>query len=216
MNEWVRRWMVVLGLCLLPTASLAGAAGEPEAVPAEDYPLMDEVVSSKFLSSQTRVVVMERSTTTRLNPEDERLPSLALFEEGGFFEFRLPPDLVRNFIFNNQRPYKLESRFAFGVRYRFVSGDGSEELETRRLGPDTGLYPVQNVEPSDSVDRLIFSRVGRTVKGDQALVYVANLRPDSTGAGFLFWLRWGNGKWWVFDSDVVWVARPNRGTLESP
>ncbi len=218
MSGCLRRWLVLSILCLVPTASLtfAGTVGESELVPTEDYPLMDEIVSSKFLTSQTRLVVLERSTTTRLHPDEDRLPSSALFEEGAFFDSRLPSDLVRDFVMKNQRSYRLESRFAFGVRYRFVSGDGREELETRQSGPAVGLYRVQDVEPSDSVDRLTFSRVGRTLKGDQALVYVANLRPDNAGAGFLFWLRRRNGEWRVFDSDVVWVARPNGGTLESP
>ena len=62
----------------------------------------------------------------------------------------------------------------------------------------------------DIIDRLAFSRVGYTVRGDQALLYVANPRPDGTGAGFLLWFIRRQKIWELYDTEVVWVSRPEQ------
>ena len=104
----------------------------------------------------------------------------------------------------------METRFGFGVRYRFVSGEGGPDAETALL-----VVPVvQRVEEErgapDIIDRLAFSRVGFTLRGDQALLYVANPRPDGTGAGFLLWFVRQQKAWQLYDTEVVWVSRPEQ------
>jgi hypothetical protein len=106
----------------------------------------------------------------------------------------------------NQEPARLEGRFQFGVRYRFVTGNSTEEPEVR------GAFPVAQPPPSGVqalpvLDRLAFSRVGRTLRNDQALVYVENQRPDGTGAGFLVWFRRVARDWTIYDTEVVWTVR---------
>jgi hypothetical protein len=179
-------------------------------VPAEDYPVYDQVVQSKFLTSGTTLVIIERMTTTHLLPEPPVLPTVAFFEERAFFDSRLPRDLILDFLFKNQQPFRLGSLFGFGVPYRFISGEGEPESEATLRGIPR-RRPVNLVQDSDSIDRLAFSRVGFSSRQDQALVYVANDRPDGTGAGFLVWLRTEGTRWAILDTEVVWTARPTRG-----
>jgi hypothetical protein len=61
------------------------------------------------------------------------------------------------------------------------------------------------------LDRLAFSRVARTLRSDQALLYVENTRPDGTGAGFLVWFRRRGREWTIFDTEVVWTVRSQEG-----
>jgi hypothetical protein len=67
-----------------------------------------------------------------------------------------------------------------------------------------GAAPVQ---APPVLERLAFSRVGRTFQQDQALVYVEQMRPDGTGAGFLVWFRREGRKWRIFDTEVIWTIR---------
>lgn len=184
------------------------AERKPQPVPAEEYPFYDQVIDEKFLTSETRLVIIERLTVTHLQPDQKEKVSLETFRENGYFEGRLPLELVRAFIFKNQKPSRLESRFSFGVRYRFISGGEVEEPEVS-LAPIPASFspglPIQEV-PS-IIDRLAFSRVAVTVGKDQALLYVENNRPDGTGAGFLVWLRRTEKNWDIFDTELVWTAR---------
>lgn len=182
-------------------------------VPGEEYPVYDRVVESKFLTSVTRLVVVERETTVRLHPDEPRPPTLRWFEDVRPFGGRLPADLVRDFIAKNQRPFRLEGRFSFGVEVRFVTAEGKPEPDVRwmpqlsRRGPT----PVQETPSrrSSTIDRLAFSRAAFTLRGTQALVYVVNERPDGTGGGLLVWLeREGADSWRVRETEVVWVAHP--------
>lgn len=210
----------VLSVALFPPLSYAvGAGGAPEQVepvPADDYPFYDVAVDAKFLTSQTRLIILERLTTTRLHPDQQVAPTVAWLTEQGWFDGRLPQDLIRDFVGRNQDPSRLDARFAFGVRYRFVSGDGVPETEAA-LSVIPVSFSVQDLEGElDTVDRLAFSRVGRTIRGDQALLYVANLRRDGTGAGFLLWLQRRQAGWEVKDTEVVWVAHIERSPAEAP
>ncbi|HMZ55689.1 MAG TPA: hypothetical protein PLT48_12635 [Nitrospira sp.] len=192
----------------VPAATLSEL---PESVPAEDYALYDLAVEAKFLTSQTRLVVIERMTTTHLHPDEPRVPTVAWFAEQDLFDHQLPQDLIRDFVAKAQRPSRLDTRFGFGVRYRFVSGEGGSDAETALL-----TWPVaQRVDEErgapDVIDRLAFSRVGFTRRGDQALLYVANPRQDGTGAGFLLWFVRQRQTWELYGTEVVWVSRPEQG-----
>ncbi len=178
-------------------------------VPAEDYPIYNVVVRSKFVTSATQLVVIERLTATTLYPEQDKPTPRALPEQNEYFEGRLPADLMKDFVMKNSHPFRLESRFDFGVRYRFVSGDGAEQQEVS-LSPLPVAFPRRDLVqdgPLPVIDRLAFSRVAFTSRKDQALVYVANTRPDGTGAGFLFWLHKPVDTWEIIDTEVLWVAR---------
>lgn len=203
---------VTLAAILLLHSTVASSAESSEQklepVPVQEYPIYDLVVQMKFLSSQTTLVVIDRLTVTRLHPEAKEPPSLAFFRESEYFDGRLRPDLVTDFILKNSRPFRLEARFNFGVRYRFVSSGELEEPEVS-LAPIPTRFPRADVTqaPRPVIGKLGFSRVAFTQGADQALVYVADDRPDGAGAGFLVWLRRQGWGWEILDTEVVWVAR---------
>jgi hypothetical protein len=165
-------------------------------------------VRGKFLTSGTTLVLIERMTTTRLLPDSPILPTVAFFEERAFFDARLPRELILDFLFKNQRPSRLSGLFKFGVPYQFISGEGEPESEAKRVHPSLGGRPVRLVQEAQTIDRLAFSRVGFSSRLDQALVYVANDRPDGSGAGFLLWLEARGTNWEIADTEVVWAAQP--------
>jgi len=209
--------LLLLCLVLFHPAATVRAVTLPEqaeSVPADDYPFYDLAVGVKFLTSQTRLVVLERMTTARLDPDKSEAPTVAWFAEQPLFNGRLPQELIRDFVAKNQRPARLEARFHFGVRYRFVSDAGERENETA-VPIVPAARPVQDLD-LDTIDRLAFSRVGLTLRGDQALLYVANNRPDNTGAGFLIWFARRQATWEVYDTEVIWVAKIDRGAADSP
>jgi hypothetical protein len=172
----------------------------------EDYNLYDRVIEGKFLTSQIQLVLLERMTVSRLMPQQDGSMTMDFFQHHGYFDGLLPQDLVRDFVGANQTPTRLEDRFQFGVRYRFVSEMMDEDSEAGAALLVLGNRPVLVQAPS-VLDRLAFSRVGRTLKNDQALVYVENRRRDETGAGFLVWFRRQGQEWELFDTDVVWTMR---------
>jgi len=185
------------------------AQDAPEAVPTEDYPLYDLIVDEKFLTPETKLVLLERTTLTRLHPEQQGPLGIETFNEYEIFDGRLPLELVRDFIFKNQVPSKLAGHFGFGVRYRFVTGTGAEQ-ETS-LAPMPAAFPIQEEpfdEPPEIIDRLAFSRVAYTFGHEQALVYTEYNRVDGSGAGFIVWLTQSKTRWGLFDSELVWAARP--------
>jgi hypothetical protein len=185
----------------------------PPPVPLEDYPLYDLVVDEKFLTPETKLVVLERATLTRLHPEQLGPLRFETFQEYDIFDGRLPIDLVRDFLFKNQTPSHCEAHFGFGVRYRFVSGSETDQQETALATLPVSLEVPQLVEegpldePPAVLDRLSFSRVGYSVGREQAFIYVEYNRPDGSGAGFAVWLRSSGSRWGIFDSELVWAAR---------
>lgn len=169
-----------------------------DVIPAEDYALYDQTIESVFLTSYTRLVVIERMTVVRLLPDQKEPITIGSFHDRNFFMGRLPSDLVRDFVGANREAGRLQGRFQFGVRYRFVTGQSLEEPEV------SAAIPVQALPV---LERLAFSRVGRTLRNDQALVYVEQMRPDETGAGFLVWFHRKGREWMIFDTEVVWTIR---------
>lgn len=208
-----RAVFAVVGLVIIQ-GTLLQAVEPPPRIPPDDYALYDQIVTKKFLTSDTRLVVLERMTVARLVPNQEGPVTAKLFEQEGYFGGELPSDLVREFVAVNQEPQRLEGRFQFGIRYRFVSGDALEEPEVRWNIP---VLPVRvtPAQTSPILDRLAFSRVGRSLRNDQALAYVENLRADGTGAGFLIWFRRQGQEWTLFDTEVVWTVQ-HQETEENP
>jgi hypothetical protein len=212
----MKRWIALLVLLVstLQAVVLLEAAQQVPSVPAEDYALYDQIVTQKFLTSHTRLVMLERMTIARLIPNHEGPMTTTLFEAQGYFGGELPADAVREFVAVNQDPSRLEGRFQFVVRYRFVSGDTIEEPEVLSAMPVAALRG-KLAQDASVLDRLAFSRVGRNRRNDQALAYVENLRPDGTGAGFLVWFRRLGRDWTIFDTEVVWTVRP-QGSEDPP
>lgn len=217
---------MVLIIALLLTDVILGLPGavaesdqKADAITAEDYALYDQVVTSKFLTSGTQLVVIERMTRFRLFPDQDGPTTIGAFQEEGYFDGELPTDLIREFISVNRHPSRLEGRFHFGIGYRFAIGDTIEdpEVSLARPVPVTRARPVQ---ASSVLDRLAFSRVARNLRNDYALIYVEALRPDGTGAGFLVWCRRQGRSWTLFDTEVVWTiqaqAEPEEGPLLAP
>jgi hypothetical protein len=178
-----------------------------DVIPAEDYALYDQTIESLFLTSHTMLVVIERMTVARLFPGQAEPITIASIHDRHYFMGRLPPDLVGDFVQANREASRLEGRFQFGVRYRFVTGQSIEEPEV------SAAIPVQ---AAPVLERLAFSRVGRTLRNDQALVYVEQLRPDETGAGFLVWFHRNGQEWTILDTEVIWTIRGAEGPGESP
>jgi hypothetical protein len=187
-------------VCAAEQRSAAGV------IPAEDYVLYDQTIESLFLTSHTMLVVIERMTVARLFPGQAEPITIASVHDRHYFMDRLSADLVGDFVGANREAGRLEGRFQFGVRYRFVTGQSIEEPEV------SAAIPVQAVPV---LERLAFSRVGRTLRNDQALVYVQQLRPDETGAGFLVWFHRNGQEWAIFDTEVIWTIRGEEG-LGSP
>ena len=77
--------------------AVAGSDQKADAIPAEDYALYDQVVTSKFLTSATQLVVIERMTRLRLSPDQEGPTTIGAFQEQGYFDGELPADLIREF-----------------------------------------------------------------------------------------------------------------------
>ncbi len=208
--------IVFLPIFLLVESSVAAETVPiAAAIPTEDYALYDQVVTEKFLTSGTRLVVIERMTVSRLLPNQGGLMTNAFFQEQRPFKGALPPDLVRDFVWFNRRVSRLEGRFQFGVRYRFVSGQDTEELEAMSALPVKSGHAGSTLV-SSVLDRLAFSRVGRTLRNDGALLYVENMRPNGTGAGFLVWFRQQEEEWKIFETEVLWIVRDEQGPEETP
>lgn len=185
---------------------LSGAVTESDRIPAEDYPLYDQVVTSTFLTSVTQLVVIERLTRLRLTPDQEEPTTMGAFQEQEYFDGELPSDLVRAFISVNREPSRLEGRFHFGVGYRFATGDQIEEPEVSLARP-VMVDDARVVQAPLVLERLAFSRVARNLRNDQALLYVETLRPDGAGAGFLVWFRRQGQRWKLFDTAVAWTIQ---------
>ena len=213
-------------MAVLLMGGLTGASGavaesdeKVGVIPAEDYALYDLVVTSKFLTSDTRLVVIERMTRLRLSPDQEGSATIGTFQEQGYFDGELPPELTREFISVNQQPSRLEGRFHFGVGYRFATGETIEEPEVSLARPVTVAHE-RSAQVSSVLERLAFSRVARSLRNDHALMYVEALRPDGTGAGFLVWFRRQERGWTLFDTEVVWTIQdqeePEGGQFLAP
>jgi hypothetical protein len=119
----------------------AGFDQKTDAIPVEDYALYDQVVTSKFLTSATQLVVIERATQFRLSPDQEGPTTIGAFQEQDFFDGELPADLIREFTAINRQASRLEGRFHFGVTYRFATGDKLEEPEVSLSPYGWGLAP---------------------------------------------------------------------------
>jgi len=220
------RLMVFILTMLLMVGGFMEASGTAEesdqkadAIPAGDYVLYDQVVTRKFLTSATQLVVIDRMTRLRLSPDQEGPTTIETFQEQGYFDGELPADLVREFSAVNRQPSRLEGRFHFGVGYRFATGDTIEEPEVALARPVT-VARARPVQAPSVLDRLAFSRVARNLLNDDALLYVEALRPDGTGAGFLVWFRRQGGSLTLFDTEVAWAIQaqvePEEGPLLAP
>jgi hypothetical protein len=218
--------LTVLIIALLFMDVLLGQSGAvaesdqmADAIPAEDYALYDQVVTSKFLTSATQLVVIDRMTRLRLSPDQEGPTTIGAFQEQGYFDGELPVDLIREFSAVNRQPSRLEGRFHFGVGYRFATGDMIEKPEVSLALPVT-VARVRPVQAPSVLDRLAFSRVARSLLNEDALMYVEALRPDGTGAGFLVWFRRQGRSWTLFDTEVAWTIQaqvePEEGPLLAP
>ena len=214
--------LTVLIVAVLLTDVLLGLPGavaesdqKADVITADDYALYDQVVTSKFLTSATQLVVIERMTRFRLSPDQEGLTTIGAFQEQEYFNGELPTDLMREFISVNRQPSRLEGRFHFGVGYRFATGDAIEEPEVSLAHPLI-VARARPVQAPSVLDRLVFSRVARNLRNDHALVYVEALRPDGTGAGFLVWCRRQGRSWTLFDTEVAWTVQAQAESEEGP
>ncbi len=225
--------VLLMGGLMGMSRAVAESDWQADVIPAEDYVLYDQVVTSKFLTSATQLVVIERMTRLQIFPGQKGQATVGAFQEQGYFESRLPADLIREFIAVNRQPSRLERLFHFAVGYRFATGGSIEEPEVSLTPYGVGLRgaagqaPRQTSEPvpwarakpmqaPSVLDRLAFSRVARNPRNDHALLYVEVLRPDGTGAGFLVWCRRQGRSWALFDTEVAWTIQPQLEPEEGP
>jgi hypothetical protein len=168
--------------------------------------LYDQVVASKFLTSATQLVVIERMTRLRLSPDQEGPTTTKAFQDQDYFNGELPSDLIEDFISINRQVSRLEGRFHFAAGYRFATEGRLEDPEVSLARPVTmpGSMPVH---APPVLDRLAFSRVARSLRNDHALLYVETFRPDGTGAGLLVWCHRQGRRWTLFDTEVAWTIQ---------
>jgi hypothetical protein len=211
--------MLFMNILLGLSEAVAESGQKTDAIPVEDYALYDQVVTSKFLTSATQLVVIERATQFRLSPDQEGPTTIGAFLEQEFFDGELPADLIREFTAINRQPSRLEGRFHFGVSYRFATGDRLEEPEVSLARPVT-MARVRPAQAPSVLGRMGFSRVARSLRNDHALLYVEVLRPEGSGAGFLVWFRRQGRSWTLFDTEVAWTIQaqwaPEEGPLLAP
>ncbi|HSL02260.1 MAG TPA: hypothetical protein VK901_01805 [Nitrospiraceae bacterium] len=211
--------LLMMGSFIEVTGAVAGFDQKADAIPAEDYALYDQVVTSKFLTSATQLVVIERMTRLRLSPDQEGPTTVGALQEQGYFDGELSAELIREFISANRQASRLEGRFRFAVGYRFATDGRLEEPEVSLVRPVT-VAGSMLVQAPPVLDRLAFSRVARSLRNDQALLYVEALRPDGSGAGFLVWCRRQGQHWRLFDTEVAWTIQsrldPEEGPLLAP
>jgi len=207
--------MLFMDVLLDRPGTAAGFDQKADAIGVEDYALYDQVVASKFLTSATQLVVIERMTRLRLSPDQAGATTIGAFEEQEYFDSALPADLVREFISVNRESNRLEGRFDFGVGYRFATGDVIEEPEVSLARP-VAVTRARPAQAPSVLDRLAFSRVARSLRNDQALLYVETLRSDGTGAGFLVWCRRQGRRWTLFDTEVTWTIQAQAEPDEEP
>lgn len=231
---FISTMLFMMGSFIEVPGAVAESGQKTDAISVEDYALYDQVVTRKFLTSATQLVVIERTTQFRLSPDQEGPTTIGAFQEQGFFDGELPADLIREFTAINRQPSRLEGRFHFGVSYRFATGDRLEEPEVSLSPYGWGLAPfflapvpvrgaggqassqtselvpwafARLVQAPSVLDRLAFSRVARSLRNDHALLYVEALRSDGTGAGFLVWFRRHGRSWMLFDTEVAWTIQ---------
>jgi len=207
--------VLLLGGFIEVPGTAAGFDQKADAISAEDYALYDQVVASKFVTSATQLVVIERMTRLRLFPDQEGPTTIGVFQEQGYFNDELPTDLIREFISANLQVSRREGRFHFAIGYRFAMEGKLEEPEVSLARPVTVAGSTQ-VQAPQVLDRLAFSRVARNPGNDHALLYVETLRPDDTGAGFLVWCRRQGRSWTLFDTEVAWTIQSQREPEEEP
>jgi hypothetical protein len=185
------RMLLLAGAVTLLFAMPAMSAEERAVVPEPDYAIYDRIIGGMFLTSQTKLVLIDGITATGfepMTPPDTPL-TVAWVQEQEFFDGRLPAALIQAFVAANQRPASLERRFRFGVSYRLLSPEGIEPIAFRtQARPEVGV--------------LRFSRIAYAL--NQALVYVGDHRDDGEGAGFLIWFVRRTGVWEQVDVDVIW------------
>jgi hypothetical protein len=188
------------------SGAVAGSEQKADVLSTEDYALYDQVVASKFLTSATQLVVIERMTRLRLSPNQEGPTTARAFQKQDYFDGELPADLIRDFISINRQVSRLEGRFHFDAGYRFATEGRLEEPEVS-IARQVMMPGSMPVHAPPVLDRLAFSRVARSLRNDHALLYVETFRPDGTGAGFLVWCRRQGRRWTLFDTEVMWTIQ---------
>jgi len=195
--------MLIAGLLVhAPAVLVGGEVGETrETIASEEYAIYNRVVESKFLTSDTSMVLIDELTAIRLGPSGLRF-SREWFEENQVFDGRVPRALVADFLVKTQEPSRLAAKFDFGVRYRLIPRDEGQR-ERVSLPPAA----VRAIQSSSTTIFLEFSRVAFTPKEDLGLVYVGTERPDGTGAGMLVLVRRSGREWHFVDTEIVWTVR---------
>lgn len=183
----------------------------PQGVSPEEYPIYDLVITRKFLTSQTQLVVIRSLTATRLGPFTDEPPSEEFLVANEFFGRPLAPDLISDFVRKMRRPSRLERALTLGVPYQLIrQGEGEGEGRRASVGPIRAQHAQgpQGDGPPVVVGLLELSRVGFNRRENEALVYVGIDRPDRTAAGFLIWLYRAGRSWHIADTEVLWTAAP--------
>ena len=182
--------------------SFAEGRESPEPVGPEEYEIYNRLVESKFLTSDTSMVLIRELTATQLGPSG--LPfSGQWFEENRLFDGGVPKPLLADFLFKTREPSRLAARFDFGVRYRLIPRDGGQH-DRVSLPTEAAIRGVQLFSGTIVLE---FSRVAFTPKEDLGLVYVGNERPDGTGAGMLVLLKRSGRDWTFVETEIVWTIR---------
>ncbi len=199
----------LFGLASPGIGSTPQPSEEPRSIPPEEYPIYNLVITSKFLTSRTQLVVIRNLTATRLGPFTDDPPSREFLVANEFFGRPLAPDLISDFVQKMGRPSRLERALTLGVPYQLIrEGEGEDRRAFLAPIPTRRTQGPQEDGPPVVVGLLELSRVGFNLRENEALVYVGIDRPDGTGAGFLIWLHRTGRTWSIADTEVLWTARP--------
>lgn len=181
----------------------------PRYVPAEEYAVYDRVMEAKFFTSQTKLIVIERMTTSKLTRDEKPPPLRQYFQMKQFFNNSLPPSLLEGFLRKSDHAAaRLESKFSFSIPVKFVTDQYLDDAEVSLPTMTVSMTQVQKRPgPLPVLGVFQLSRVAFTPARDQALVFVGVNRPDGTGAGFLIWLYQHQDSWDLYGTEVLWVRQ---------
>jgi hypothetical protein len=82
---------------MLPAVGWPGR--DSRLIPVEDYARYDQIITGKFLHSETQLVLFERKTATQISPEQEG-PLTSVSHKQEYFDERFPSNW---FVISSQR-----------------------------------------------------------------------------------------------------------------
>ncbi len=161
-----------------------------------DYLIYSTVLDTWFAHDLTRITLIRDRTA--LGIPKESLEAELAYVASQLLGVR--PDTINDFKGKNIQTYALESFITQRAAYTIVP---EAEINALFSYPDGWGRFYQHYPDSDGL--LVFSRVGFSMHGGQALVYVANQWNNFSGAGLYVLLnKADDGAWEISQTVRVW------------